>query len=358
VITSVNNALNKPVMKRLFGQLKRKLNAFKPSFNDSDSPKFVRSKALLANLGVKFVTLKQGFFALSLSQKLYLVAFILLLTQGEKLVWVALISVIAMGFEFWPMFERLWHSLAGKAVLLLFYAIIANFALATSAAVVNEVVGVSASHLDYTHNFAILLYLPAWFVVMSGLVLLAMQLIIPLYFIISVLLKPLGIATIRFTEHSKFRKTTAILRLILASIVLYHLGLLVDVEEAVVVSEETLVSMVNVDGKSDYVAEEELEEEIVLVPEERLRTNVLTQDQQEKNYDELRQHYQQRVREMIAIFAFSLEADSRSRCQKAKDSSVIELNDYEILEITKDPEAKYGYQFEVKKCVSVAFPLR
>jgi hypothetical protein len=189
-------------------------------------------------------------------------------------------------------------------------------------------------------------------------VLLAMQLIIPLYFIISLLLKPLGVATIRFTEHSKFRKTTALLRVILASIVLYHLGLLVDVDEAVLVSEETLVSMVNVDEKPEDVTKEELEEEIVLVPEERLRINALTQDPQEKNYDELRQHYQQRVREMIAIFAFNLEADSRSRCQKDKDSSVVELNDYEILEITKDQEAKFGYHFEVKKCVSAAFPLR
>jgi hypothetical protein len=357
VISSENYSRILPFVKGQIEQLKRKLNALMPSFNLA-SPKVRRMKVLLAHSGAKFVALKQGFFELSLSQKLYLVAFILLLTQGEQLVWVALISVIAMGFEFWPMFERLWHSLAGKAVLLLFYAIIANFALATSAAVVNEVVGVSASHLDYTHNFAILLYLPAWFVVMSGLVLLAMQLIIPLYFIISLLLKPLGVATIRFTEHSKFRKTTAILRVILASIVLYHLGLLVNVDEAVLVSEETLVSMVNVDGKPEDVAEEELEEEIVLVPEERLRVNVLTQDQQEKNYDELRQHYQQRVREMIAIFAFNLEADSRSRCQKAKDSSVVELNDYEILEITKDQEAKFGYRFEVKKCVSVAFPLR
>lgn len=78
----------------------------------------------------------------------------------------------------------------------------------------------------------------------------------------------------------------------------------------------------------------------------------------ERNYAIVRGFYQQKVREMIAIFAFNLEADSRSRCQKAKDSSVVELNDYEILEITKDQEAKFGYHFEVKKCVSVAFPLR
>jgi len=33
------------------------------------------------------------------------------------------------------------------------------------------------------------------------------------------------------------------------------------------------------------------------------------------------------------------------------------LNDYEMLQITPDKKAHYGYRFEVKKCISAAFPL-
>jgi 5-methylthioribose kinase len=146
-----------------------------------------------------------------------------------------------------------------------------------------------------------------------------------------------------------------LLRLILASVVLYHLGLLINVEDAVSVSEDTLASVAPADLS---VLPVELNV-IQVTPDLKLQLGKQNEkDQQEKNYDEIRQYYQQKVREMIAMFAFRLEADSRSRCNKAIDSNVIELNDYEILEITRDKSAKYGYQFEVKKCISPAFPLR
>ena len=327
--------------------------------------------------------LKQGFLNLSTAQKLYSLAFVIL-CFGDQLGWVALLSVIAMGLEFWPLFERVWHSLAGKAVLLLFYAIIANFALSTSAAIVNEVVGVSASHLNYTHNFALLLYIPAWFVVMTALVLLAMQIIIPFYLLLLLMLKPLGITAFRFTQHDRFRKSTAFVRLILAAIVLYHLFLLIDVEHVVDMPDGGIVEIAGVEvlnmnasptrqlGDSlEAAAKDQVSDVLNLKTVETTETPILTaaakkevvkeeleQLNLERNYAIVRGFYQQKVREMIAIFAFNLEADSRSRCQKAKDSSVVELNDYEILEITKDKEAKFGYHFEVKKCVSVAFPLR
>jgi hypothetical protein len=325
--------------------------------------------------------LKKGFFALSLPQKLYSLAF-LLLCFSDNLGWVAVFSVIAMGLEFWPLFERVWHSLGGKAILLLFYAIIANFALATSAALVNEVVGVSASHLDYTHNFALLLYIPAWFVVMTALALLAMQILIPAYFLLSVVLKPLGIKTIRFTQHSQFRKVTAFLRLILAAIVLYHLSLLIDVENAVELTEDVVVNIaVPMTTEQEKQALKALGEQlspsvtepVIPLAEEAgapdsanvfedndeitIGLNISDSDKLEKEYDNVRRFYQKLVRDWIAMFAFTLEANSRSRCAKAADSSVVELNDYEILEITADNSAEHGYRFEIKKCVSAAFPL-
>lgn len=136
--------------------------------------------------------ISQDIARLSFAQKLYLIALILAFS-GDLMGVVAVIAVIAMAVEFWPVFELVWHSLAGKAVLLLFYAIIANFALGWSGAIVNEVVGVSASDLDYTHNLAILLYMPAWFLMVSAIVLLALQLIIPVYLVLIFLLKHLYI---------------------------------------------------------------------------------------------------------------------------------------------------------------------
>jgi hypothetical protein len=321
--------------------------------------------------------LKHGLFSLSLPQKLYSLAFLLLFIN-ENLVWVALISIIAMGLEFWPLFERVWHSLAGKALLLLFYAIIANFALATSAALVNEVVGVSASHLDYTHNFALLLYIPAWFVVVTAIVLLAMQILIPCYYLVSIALKPLGVQTIRFTQYDKFRKLTAMVRLVLASIVLHHLSMLIDIENTLELTEGTVVNLAApLASGEDRLVLQALEEQInKTVAEQTVATNQSKEssadainaqendadatdaDEIEQGYTSVRLFYKKRVREWIAQFAYALEADSQSRCKKAKGSSVVELNDYEVLEIRQDKRAKYGYRFEVKKCVSAAFPLR
>lgn len=70
----------------------------------------------------------QGLAKLSFAQKLYLIALILAFSSTGMGI-VASVAVIAMAIEFWPVFERVWHSLAGKAVLLLFYAIIGRCCL-------------------------------------------------------------------------------------------------------------------------------------------------------------------------------------------------------------------------------------
>ena len=320
----------------------------------------------------------QGFAKLSFAQKLYLIALILAFSSN----WmgqVALVAVIAMAIEFWPVFERVWHSLAGKAVLLLFYAIIANFALGWSGAIVNEVVGVSASHLDYTHNLAILLYMPAWFLMVSAIVLLALQLIIPIYLVLIFLLKPLGVKSLRLTSHTSFRKTTFLIRIVLASVVLYHLSLLIDLEGSIETSFADLITA------SQQTSEQRaIEPALGLIPDATGGTKApaldlvlikptlendqsanarvpsteeLEEEERKQTYASVRVQYQHLVRQLLASFAFTFEANSRSRCEKPVESNVIELNDYEILQITPDKKAHYGYRFEVKKCISAAFPL-
>jgi hypothetical protein len=307
---------------------------------------------------------------LSLPQKLYFVAIVLLFTT-DSVVWVALISVIAMSIEFWHLFERMWHSLAGKAVLLLFYAIVANFALASSSSVVNDVVGVAASNFNYTHNFAILLYLPAWSVVMSCIVLLMLQLIFPLMFTVSFLLRPLGVKNFRLINHLHFHRCTFWVRVILAAVLLYHLAMLMDLygqfEKAL--DDPQMVTLVEAetefddDGftivKASSVEKEADKSPMVMTADEIVHEQELAAIDEiaKQPYNHLRSQYFTGVRKAIALFAFQLEANVKSRCKKLPQSHVVELNDYEILEITPDTKAEYGYHFEVKKCISPAFPL-
>ncbi|RTR38755.1 hypothetical protein EKG38_11355 [Shewanella canadensis] len=299
---------------------------------------------------------------LTAAQKLYLIAILLLFTS-ENFGVVAIVTVVALTLEFWPLFDKVWHTLSGKTVLLLFYAIIANFAIAGAASVVNEVVGVSTQHFSYTHNFAILLYLPAWVIAMTALAILLLQIAVPFYLISLLLLRPFGVKGLKLINHNHFRFTTMFVRLILASIVLYHLVLIANLDSelkddlsdpaGVVFSELTDKQKQDIskeleNAKADNAGEEEITIGLSLSEEE--------QKLQEEIYAHVRDDYEKKVRTFIAQFAYHLEADSRSRCQLKPGTNVVELNDYEILEISRDKEQAYGYRFEVKKCISPAFP--
>lgn len=297
---------------------------------------------------------------LTLAQKLYLLA-LCLLTFSDNLGMVAIVTVVALTLEFWPLFERVWHSLSGKAALLLFYAVIANFAIAGAASVVNEVVGVSTEHFSYTHNFAILLYLPAWIIVMTALAILMLQVAVPFYLFCLLLLKPFGVIGFKLINHNHFRLTTMFIRLILSTVVLYHLVLItsLDNELSLDLNDPDGLLMNELSSKD----KEELSNELANMrkndPSDAGSTTLgisFNDDAAQKDkYEHVRKDYENMVRSMIATFAYRLESDSRSRCAIAPGSNIVELNDYEIVEIRPDKSADYGYSFEVKMCISPAF---
>ncbi len=316
----------------------------------------------------KFIGSTSGILGrLTLAQKLYLLALTLLIFS-DRLGLVAIITVIALTLEFWPLFDRVWHSLAGKTILLLFYAIIANFAIAGAASVVNEVVGVATTHFSYTHNFAILLYLPAWVIAMTALAILMLQVAVPFYLVGLLLLRPFGVKAIRLINHNHFRFTTMFIRLILASVVLYHLALIASFSNelsadlndpnGIVRNElsekdkQELTKELN-SIKKDLSIQEPVEEK------DTINLSFASDENNKENqarYRNVRADYEKMVRTLIARFAYQLESDSRSRCEISPGSNIVELNDYEIVEIRKDKAADYGFKFEVKKCISPAFP--
>lgn len=316
---------------------------------------------------------------LSFVQKLYLFAFTLLCFSNSLAI-VAAITVVGLLAEFWPLFARVWHSLAGKAVLLLIYAIIANFALAGAASVVNEVVGVSSSHFSYTHNFAILLYLPAWTLAISIIALLLLQVFVPFYLFTLLLLKPFGVDGFNLTNLQHYQKWTMFLRLILSSILLYHLALLSDVDAVIEENldnpkllsiqqpstEEADLEKIILDslGEADALEQEITDDKISTNSNEKQNSSNSTLESLEQEINtsvnkslRLRALYSQKTRELIAHFAYQLEADGKSRCAISNNAHIVELNDYEILEISPDMSKPYGYYFEVKVCQSPAFPL-
>ena len=280
-------------------------------------------------------------------QKLYLLA-TLMLCIFEMNLWVfpSIVITLALLMEFWPKFTKMWHSLEGKAVLLLFYATVANFALATAASVVNEVVTVSASHFTYTHNFSILLYLPIWILGISFIVLLLMQLLMPLYLLLLLCAKPFGIKIVKFVSKSSYPMLTGLARFCLSTIVLSQLISSIDDGKHL----RSFVGGVE-EGFNSSHSEQTTQHNINILSE--ADRNLFSSD--DKHFV-LLDLYDQKAKELLAGFVFQIEADEFSRCQFNENNKIVELNDYEILEIAKDKDQKYGYSYTVKKCISPAFP--
>lgn len=303
-------------------------------------------------------------FNLSTAQKLYLLAFIsLILLQSATLA--SCLTVIALIVEFWPKFIRLWHSLAGKALILLFYAIIANFVLASASGIVNQVTQVSATHFNYSHNFATLLYLPPWALGITLATLLILQLLLPFYIIALLLIKPFGSDRIKFITQSYSPLLTALLRFALASVVIVSLISFIDEKP----TDQVLNDLVGTFSSSKAIAKKSPDEQLKAVEElgEKLEkpnnpavaqpnitVNVEGDDQTADNVQQFldTKGYFERSKWLIASFAYNFEADSYSRCAKSDDSKAVELNDYEFIEITPDNTKKYGYNFVVKACDS------
>jgi len=312
--------------------------------------------------------------------------------------------------ETWPKFMVVWDSLPGKAAILFVYAVIANFALASASGMVNDVTGVSASALPYSHNFALILMLPSWFFLTSTLLLFSAIILTPLYLLVLLLLKPIGIKRVWHPPEYRFVFTTALVRYILTwgvflklIVIALQLGIVepvADSDEGDVVtidyaagklateilrSEEGEVAALKKQTPSASLLEKEptssAEENVVKEPEAlanvadtspgndvRKTIEQINADANELNDEfddvlrdaaEKSKSFRRMQRVALAHFIFEYEADARSRCAHTESSRVIELNDYEILQITQTNAEtnEIGFDYQVLACKSAAIGL-
>jgi len=282
------------------------------------------------------------FRRLNLSQALFIMATPMLALSND---WgfAGLLIVIGLALEFWPKFIQLWHSLPGKGLIFFCYAFVANFALVSAAGVINDITGVNADHLSYTHNFAILLYLPIWIIGFTFIALLFLQITLPLYLLLLVLLKPFGLRAVKLVTSTSYPLLTGILRLTLSAILLSQISLHYQ-DEIIRASGQIKIDLDNalvISGNEDSL------QELQGAPQLPVR---LEKDKPAKKI----LNYQDFVVMSLNIFIYQFESDQFSRCHISDNARVIELNDYEVLEVTRDNAAKFGYAYQVKACVSPA----
>lgn len=298
----------------------------------------------------KLIQLKTASFWQSLSnaEKLYCCSLLLLIIPLGGYVLASILTLIGLTIEFWPRFADAWESLAGKAVILLFYASITNFALVSSATIVNEVTGVSATHFNYTHNFALLLILPVWMISISLAALLLFQIIMPFYLIALIMLKPFGIKLVRLLSKSEHPVLTNSIRFVASFAIISQLFILIDGEQQ--------INQAFADVDENNSAVQTIEQKEPEIHQLSLGIQDSAADDANIINIDINGGYGGLVKSLVAMFAFRFEADTFSRCESPEGTKSVELNDYEVLQINKEKEAKYGYSFSVKRCVSPAFP--
>ncbi|WP_138561372.1 hypothetical protein [Pseudoalteromonas phenolica] len=287
------------------------------------------------------------------------------------------IIIIALLSELWPKLMKFWDSLPGKAVVLIFYAFIANYALAYAAGAINDITGVSADHFPYTHNLSLMLSLPSWFFISTLSILLLVPLLQPFYVLLLLFMRPFGLHTMWHPPEYRFPIITSFVRMTLC-VMLFVFVLMFTFTSGMFGGMSTMFTNViesfsnttvstnvteEVDkeladtAKLEKENTEQMEQAITNSEADQspgLSFNIGESDASSLSLSERTEAYDNKIKTILAYFIYELEADSYSRCQVTEGSRMVELNDYEILEITQLSEQERTYKYEVKPCISVA----
>jgi hypothetical protein len=270
-------------------------------------------------------------------------------------------AIMGLCYEFWPRFSRFWEHLLGKAAVLFFYAIIANFALAHSSGLVNGVTGVSASVTPYSHNFALILVLPTWFFIVSLITLVMLQALLPFYLILLVILKPFGVHGLWHKPEYQYVLSTAILRYVWLLILFINFSVLAAKVGVITKDTPLLGASYTVAAQGFFETKDDVDPTRAAEIE---ASHQALQQEIQRNTNSFRTAQKR----LLAEFIFNNEADNLSRCAHPESARVVEINDFEILTVTpvaidKEEEqllAEQGrvpipYKFEVVACQSAAF---
>jgi hypothetical protein len=202
-------------------------NSQLPFVESSEETPVIKPKAIFKKDWPKLPShiiplLRKKFSQLTLSQWMYLIAFLLVLIHSEQgtgqdyeLLWVGAIAGVGLVRELWHVFNRIWEHMLGKALILVLYAATANFALAISALKINIITGIEPGPFIFTLGFATLIMLPFW-LLMSSIMFFSVALVAGnLWLVIGLLLRLVRIKVKVHWEDKVFVIITMIMRLVL-----------------------------------------------------------------------------------------------------------------------------------------------
>lgn len=326
--------------------------ATNPSFQGSTL------KRLLTKLPKQYLMpIKHSFSELTLSQWMYLFAFLLLLLHIDKdfekeseLLWVGLLAGIGLIRELWHVFNRIWDHMLGKGLILVMYAATANFALAISALKINVITGIEPSPFVFTLAFTTLIMLPFWLLV-SSIIFFSVALIASnLWLLIGILLRLVRIKIKVHWEDKRFVFVTLLLRIVLIPYVIMSIFFLAIPYAQQIELFEQSIAMLKA-GSNETSAPTNTDQKVGDVDEVAAKDKnlQLTINQQPFSIPIDKDGNIKWLDKLIAGFVYHFETYPKSACKKRPIERSLPIDENSVLLVAEDDSA-LGYHFWVAHC--------
>ncbi len=298
---------------------------------------------------------------LDLSQRCYLISALLvlawLLSFNSQYWLLGLLGVslfIAVVNDIWQGFLRIWHSLPGKAFILVCYAVLANFCFALADSSVNNLIGVRPEVVPFSVNLTLMLLAPFWSFLLAFVLLSAYLVLHSIKLMLLVMLRPLGVRS-HHQQDGSYPKLSLAARLCFLPLIFTYMGAAMT---GYVTGDTAAIDIF----REPATAQVQPEEAAVAQADE---TEVAPKqaDPQVKMFGgeisglsginpEVRW-----INRSVAWFLYQIESLSKSQCLMQGAEHLVHLNDYEVLVITPDAKQPYGYQYQVRACGSATGPV-
>jgi len=306
-------------------------------------------------------------------------------SQQWLLYGMALMLLYAVTMDMWQGFLRIWNSLAGKAVIIVFYAILGNFCFAMAESQVNNLIGIRTDVVPYTVNLTVLLLAPIWSFVLSLVVLTLYTMLHTGKIMLLLLLRPLGVRSHHILGEEAYPVKTLLARVIYLPVFMSCLAVLPSAYLAgdsnelsnLFSDEPTLINLTpnenTTDIPKDKVLDAAQQDATVAMAQSALQNGqanlpTVKADSQHPTAQVIT-HGSTSVtidlsysmptipwlNRTLAGFLYQIESMGRSSCVMSGAEHLVHINDYEVLVITPDQKAESGYQYQVRLCGSVGY---
>lgn len=289
---------------------------------------------------------------LDLAQRCYLVSTLLVLgwmlslgTQPWLLGFLGVSLFGAVISDIWQGFVRIWHSLPGKAFILVCYAVLANFCFALADSSVNNLIGVRPDVVPFSVNLTLMLLAPFWSFILAFALLTVYLLLHTMKFCLLLLLRPLGVRSYHL-QNGTYPKLSLAIRVAFLPVIFMYLT---AVMTGYLTGDTTALDMFQADDSS-VQATSSVEHKTSDIDIDLFKT-------EPEPYDLSGINPQVGwINRSVARFLYSVESLGKSQCLMQGAEHLVHLNDYEVLVITPDTNQPYGYRYQVRACGSPSLP--